>query len=298
MGQVARLQARVAELEGGMLEREEKMTELMAEVEREAKLNLAYAAENDALREQAELDRGIIESLRLSLEKAARTEAIAAKASEGEDDICARAPPQIEDEGDSRSPHDIAAPEEQPVDSGTKSHLGEETHITEIAQIIEAADTSQDPNLAWLQAAQNGDTSHVAGMLEDESFAAVNVRCSVTKETALHKAASSGHSSVVQLLLESPRFDLANALDFEDNTALHAACLAGSTDVVRVLLASTNFKAICFQNSRGRTALHCAAEHGNQQVAEMLLLSERFVDNAVNIVAEEDLRRGHSRSTI
>ena len=279
VGHVARLQARVAELEEGMLEREKKITELMTEVEKEAKLNLAYATENDALREQAELDRGIIESLRLSLQHAPRPSDSGAL------------PAYMAKAQESMSPF-VPVLDQQLDNLGLESQIGEEMHRPDICPESEVADTSQDPNLAWLQAAENGDTAHMTEMLEDESFAAVNVRCSVTKETALHKAASSGHSSIVQLLLESPRFELANALDFEDNTALHAACLAGSTDVVRVLLASTNFKAVCLQNSRGRTALHCAAEHGNQQVAEMLLFSERFVDDAVNIVAEDDLLVG------
>ena len=278
VGQVARLQARVDELEEGMLEREKKITELMAEVEKEAKLNLAYATENDALREQAELDRGIIESLRLSLEQALRPSDIGAP------------PTYMIKAEESMSPF-VPALDQEIDNLGLESQMGEEIQRPESFPELEAADTSQDPNRAWLQAAENGDTAHVTGMLAEENFTVVNVRCSVTKQTALHKAASSGHSSIVQFLLESPHFELANALDFEDNTALHAACLAGSTDVVRVLLASTNFKAVCFQNSRGRTALHCAAEHGNQQVAEMLLLSERFVDDAVNSVTEEDMLR-------
>ena len=53
-------------------------------------------------------------------------------------------------------------------------------------------------------------------------------RCSCMKETALHKAARGGHCEIVQRLLDSSRFEAANALDRFDNTALHVGCLAGS----------------------------------------------------------------------
>ena len=67
------------------------------------------------------------------------------------------------------------------------------------------------------------------------------------------------------------------------------ASFLGQTDIVESLLESDIFKCVCLQNSRGRTALHCAAAEGHDEVVRLLLASDRFTDEAVNAVSEEEI---------
>ena len=62
--QVAELQTNVDELERGIAERDVRIVELTEELDKHVRLNAALRAEADAMKEQAELDRAIIESLR------------------------------------------------------------------------------------------------------------------------------------------------------------------------------------------------------------------------------------------
>ena len=61
---VAELQTNVDELERGIAERDVRIVELTEELDKHVRVNAALRAEADAMKEQAELDRAIIESLR------------------------------------------------------------------------------------------------------------------------------------------------------------------------------------------------------------------------------------------
>lgn len=89
----------------------------------------------------------------------------------------------------------------------------------------------------------------------------------------LHRAARSGHATVVKMLLDMGMN--ANAIDKKMFTPLHEACSNGHVDCARVLLdagAKTNMhKANCSLTNGGFTPLHSAAANGHAACIQMLL---------------------------
>jgi ankyrin repeat protein len=87
------------------------------------------------------------------------------------------------------------------------------------------------------------------------------------QRTSLHKAASAGHTAVVQLLLGAhAAVDTPGA---HGSTALHKAAWSGHTAVVRLLLHDQ--AAVDAVDAKGCTALHVAASLGHSAVVQLLL---------------------------
>ena len=240
----------VDELEDAILEYDKKVLDLETAWEEQMRLNEDLRAEMITLKEQSELDKGVIESLRLQLGSGlAASSSMRMSRLETADDV-------------------VAAISENGLD--------------------ESDEEGQDGALEIWLAAQRGDMASIQEMLENMTSKESN-KSSHGLGSALHIAASCGHARVVELLLERGDSDVANALDDEGNSALHIAALNGHQDVVRVLLACPKFRCVCLPNVAARTVLHCAAVQGNQEIVKMLLLHYGLSDEAVNALAEEDM---------
>ncbi|KXZ54426.1 hypothetical protein GPECTOR_5g8 [Gonium pectorale] len=88
-------------------------------------------------------------------------------------------------------------------------------------------------------------------------------------KSPLHLAASRGKMSVLKLLLEVGRANVAAAVSDDGWTPLHLAARAGAADKVAALLAAGAEPGAA--NQQGNTALHLAAINGHMAVAEALL---------------------------
>ncbi|MCO5611752.1 hypothetical protein L7F22_066010 [Adiantum nelumboides] len=100
--------------------------------------------------------------------------------------------------------------------------------------------------------------------------------------TALHLAAQSGSTDIVNFLLNSEKMDANARSDPDFFTPLHMAASSGRAEVVSHLLQSLKpkhneilaqtWKVDLFAKDRmGRTALHCAAREGHHHVVKLLL---------------------------
>ena len=98
--------------------------------------------------------------------------------------------------------------------------------------------------------------------------------------TALHAAASNGHTEVVQHLLAQEGVNVNVPVDTGPNggwTALHAAAANGHTEVVQHLLAQEGVNANMSMTTgpnEGWTALHFAATNGHKDLVEILLTKD------------------------
>lgn len=104
-------------------------------------------------------------------------------------------------------------------------------------------------------------------------------------ETALHKAAGSGHIEIMSLLLELGAF--ANFAEEDGYTALHWGAQQGSVEMVRLLLVKG--ASIDATTDEGLTALHVASYNGHTEVVEVLLGDRADID----ITADEGLTALH-----
>ncbi|CAG2257184.1 unnamed protein product [Mytilus edulis] len=85
--------------------------------------------------------------------------------------------------------------------------------------------------------------------------------------TALHTAASTGNTEIVQLLIDNGiKINFQNK---DGSTALHSAASTGNTEIVQLLI--DNGIEINFQNKVRNTALHLAAGRNNDGIATLLL---------------------------
>ncbi|XP_063412561.1 death-associated protein kinase dapk-1-like [Mytilus trossulus] len=85
--------------------------------------------------------------------------------------------------------------------------------------------------------------------------------------TALHSAASTGNTEIVQLLIDNG-IEI-NFQNKDGSTALHSAACTGNTESVQLLIA--NGIEINVQNKDGSTALHKAACTGNTESVQLLI---------------------------
>ena len=186
-----------------MLKRDHKIADLTAELEIQVKLNLALAKENDALREQAQVDRGIIESLS-SQDNCSKIMGLGM-------DACGGGSSQPTST-DKEAAESVTIAQKQPeAAAARKRGLGNElVDLSPSLQLM--ADKKKEPahkeaislldsSMAFLQAAEKGDIASFTEMLNDETFMEVNAVTEDRKESALHKAALGGHCEIGRLLL-------------------------------------------------------------------------------------------------
>ena len=146
-----------------------------------------------------------------------------------------------------------------------------------------------DEAVALYWAAMLGNGEYVKQLLDEGADINMPIRSSTGsrgagRETALHIAASTGKSAMVELLLT--RGAHVNAADYLNATALHRAI--GHPSVVGILIsygANTNAR-----DSRGRTPLHWVARYPNLRTIEMFLTDGAKV-NAVDHRGETPLHR-------
>jgi|ERR1712166_207755 len=156
------------------------------------------------------------------------------------------------------------------------------SHTTETAShsyLTSALYLHKPPNDMLWNAASSGDDRNLKRALGGR--AGINATDKYNKgETALHKAADSGHSSVVVQLLDS-KADC-NVLDrMHGASALHRAAGAGHASVVVELV--RRGANLLLTDCNGDTALHWAAAAGHARVFEALVQFEPLLD-AKNMV--------------
>lgn len=123
----------------------------------------------------------------------------------------------------------------------------------------------------------------------------VNTPVYVEARTPLHIAAEEGRFDVVKLLLELDATVDAQSLNFGDETALHAAASSGHTTIMEELL--RHGADVHSVTSVGYTPLHIAAEPDHADAARVLLAEGASV-NAITMNAKTALHvateHGHS----
>ncbi|PGH10978.1 hypothetical protein AJ79_05129 [Helicocarpus griseus UAMH5409] len=90
-------------------------------------------------------------------------------------------------------------------------------------------------------------------------------------ETAFYLAAESGHTAVVQALLERCKNIDPNTVDAYGSTALHRATSNGYNDVVKVILQQSPDVDVNMADESGQTVVHIAASEGRLNIIETLL---------------------------
>ncbi|CAE7283379.1 Ank1 [Symbiodinium natans] len=133
-----------------------------------------------------------------------------------------------------------------------------------------------------------GKLDMVRYLLLEEDFLGVNDACSDgSGYTALHLAAARGLVDVCLELLGCHRVAHQDAHSIKDGTALHIAAQSGHTAVLQELLDSEHFAAVNsvivadqwrqdWRERYGQTALHAAARYGRKEAAKTLLDHPRF----------------------
>lgn len=107
---------------------------------------------------------------------------------------------------------------------------------------------------------------------------------------ALIYASQGGHTSIVQMLLDTQGIDV-NAKADNGDTALIVACAMGHMNIILLLLDAPNID-ITVRGARGRTALVCASEKGNVAAVKLLLKAGPTYSDA-NRAREHAYREKH-----
>ncbi|CAJ1438783.1 unnamed protein product [Effrenium voratum] len=89
--------------------------------------------------------------------------------------------------------------------------------------------------------------------------------------TALHMAAKGGHTETVQAIVSAPAFSAVNARDTRGFTALHWAAHQVIGDIASLILESQDFYQVDCKDLRGRTAAQIAEELGHPEVCHLIL---------------------------
>lgn len=106
-------------------------------------------------------------------------------------------------------------------------------------------------------------------------------------KTALHSASRNGHIRVVKALLASEPA-IAIRMDKKGQTALHMAVKGTNVEVVEELIKADR-SSINIADTKGNTALHIAARKGRAQIVKLLLANNMTHTKAVNRTGETAL---------
>ena len=242
----------VDELEDAILEYDKRVLDLETALYEQFGQNQDLRAEIETLKEQTDLDEGVIESLRLQLGGSAASLSMR--------------------RGELGTANDAVDNLENTLDVSVVGGHG-----------------PHGAALKFLLAAERGDVVSVKEKLNGITFIKSKLDRGHGLGTALHMAIGCVRTPVMEIGLDGGHTDVANIVDDEGNSALHVAALNGHEAVVRLLLASEEFRCVCLPNLVERTALHCAAVQGNQEIVKMLLCNDRFADGAVNALTTEDM---------
>jgi len=144
------------------------------------------------------------------------------------------------------------------------AHFG---HEPVVRLLLERVDPEPSDDTQWtpLHHAAQSNYATIASLLLSKN---VNADA-FTKAgwSALHIAASKGHSETVRVLLEKAEANLPIG-DGDGRTPLHLAASSGHAETVRVLLAKAD---PTVTTKDGKTALHFAAENGHAEVTRALV---------------------------
>lgn len=144
-------------------------------------------------------------------------------------------------------------------------------HIKAVQFLLKAG---AEPGKAWRRAAEEGHTEIVKLLIGDAQ--GINERYNIPGDTALMKAAFSGHVDTVRYLLS--RGADVNIRSGWGETALVHASDGGSTEVVRLLLA--HGAEIEAAGNHGKSALMHAAQWDHAKVVALLLAKGAKIGNA------------------
>ncbi|XVF76567.1 hypothetical protein PTKIN_Ptkin13bG0276100 [Pterospermum kingtungense] len=114
--------------------------------------------------------------------------------------------------------------------------------------------------------------------------------------TALHTAASQGHTEVVNFLLEKGS-NVAAIAKNNGKTALHSAARNGHLEIVKALLSKEPGIAARI-DKKGQTALHMAVKGQNVEVVDELIMSDPSLVNMVDTKANTALHIGTRKGRI
>jgi len=131
-------------------------------------------------------------------------------------------------------------------------------------------------------ACDSGHTEIVELILQTAGFTGLNdYDCGYDRNAPFIMAALGGYIDIVKLFLKTPGFDLLNMVNYDGNTAFMEACRMGHIEIAKLLLNTPGFSVLNIKTfRRGRTALIWACEYGRQKIVKMLLEAEGF--NSLN----------------
>lgn len=140
--------------------------------------------------------------------------------------------------------------------------------LDEVMRLISHNEAQASAIGALHQAAAHNHSS-IVGYLVGDCNVPVDLQ-DLSKQTALHCAASSGHAEILNILLY---YGAATSIvDIEGRTALHYAAGHGRSGIITILLSQrTGLFDLAIEDQDGQTALHFAAKRGHKVEVQMLL---------------------------
>lgn len=146
--------------------------------------------------------------------------------------------------------------------------------LTMLSISIYAADNDRAAlNQALLRAVRTGNANEVRTLLNQS--ANIRVR-SISENTVLHIAASWGYIDVMRELVGRCSLDDVNAKNDAGNTPLHKAANSGHSEIVKILLesgADTRAK-----NNEDKTPADIAQKYGSHDIVQCIRDYENFQD--------------------
>ena len=277
----------VDELEDAILEYEKRVLDLEIALVKQIGLNDSLQAENETLKEQSELDKAVIESLRSQLASSVASSSMRM--------------------GESGRGHDVIINSENTLDESAvegqntgldlllAAERGDIASMKEMPENMTFMDTSESSHGlgSALHAAAGCGHAHAVEVLLGCGHSDVANALDVEGNSALHVAALNGHEDVVRVLLASAEFRCICLPNVAGRTALHCAPVQGNQEIVKMLLFDDRFtdeavnaqaeehmpvsyEEVQVTTEEGVTALHLAAKFGHVGVVQALLEPGRF----------------------